>query len=38
MARLELKLPPGGNNGLAIRYPGHGDTAYVGMCEFAGAR
>lgn len=33
MARLEFKLPPGGNNGLAIRYPGHGDTAYDGMCE-----
>jgi hypothetical protein len=33
MARLELKLPPGGNNGLAIRYPGHGDAAYEGMCE-----
>ncbi|HVM50542.1 MAG TPA: DUF1080 domain-containing protein [Candidatus Acidoferrum sp.] len=33
MARLEFKLPPGGNNGLAIRYPGHGDTAYQGMCE-----
>ena len=33
MARLEIKLPPGGNNGLAIRYPGHGDTAYHGMCE-----
>jgi hypothetical protein len=32
-ARLELRLPPGGNNGLAIRYPGDGDTAYVGMCE-----
>ena len=32
-ARLEFKLPPGGNNGLAIRYPGHGDTAYGGMCE-----
>jgi 3-keto-disaccharide hydrolase len=32
-ARLEIKLPPGGNNGLAIRYPGEGDTAYVGMCE-----
>jgi hypothetical protein len=31
--RFEFKLPPGGNNGLAIRYPGHGDTAYVGMCE-----
>jgi hypothetical protein len=33
MARMEIKLPPGGNNGLAIRYPGHGDTAYEGMCE-----
>ena len=32
-ARVEFKLPPGGNNGLAIRYPGHGDTAYLGMCE-----
>ena len=33
IARVEFKLPPGGNNGLAIRYPGYGDTAYVGMCE-----
>lgn len=33
VARLEFTLPPGGNNGLAIRYPGTGDTAYVGMCE-----
>lgn len=33
VARLEFKLPKGGNNGLAIRYPGQGDTAYVGMCE-----
>ncbi len=33
MARVEFKLPPGGNNGLAIRYPGKGDTAYDGMCE-----
>jgi Domain of Unknown Function (DUF1080) len=34
MARLEFKLPPGGNNGLAIRYPGgRGDAAYHGMCE-----
>jgi Domain of Unknown Function (DUF1080) len=32
-ARVEFKLPPGGNNGLAVRYPGHGDTAYLGMCE-----
>ena len=33
IARLEFKVPPGGNNGLAIRYPGQGDTAYTGMCE-----
>ena len=32
-ARLEFRLPDGGNNGLAIRYPGEGDTAYTGMCE-----
>jgi hypothetical protein len=31
--RLEFKLPPGGNNGLAIRYPGKGDPAYDAMCE-----
>ncbi len=31
--RLEFKLPAGGNNGLAIRYPGKGNTAYEGMCE-----
>ena len=30
---LEILLPPGGNNGLALRYPGAGDTAYTGMCE-----
>lgn len=33
MARVEFRLPPGGNNGLAIRYPGEGDGAYTGMCE-----
>ena len=33
VARVEFKLPPGGNNGLAIRYPGTGDTAYAGMTE-----
>ncbi|MDR3401131.1 MAG: DUF1080 domain-containing protein [Chthoniobacter sp.] len=32
-ARVGFKLPPGGNNGLAIRYPGKGNTAYDGMCE-----
>jgi hypothetical protein len=33
VVRFQFKLPPGGNNGLAIRYPGQGDTAYKGMCE-----
>ncbi|MCP5517355.1 MAG: DUF1080 domain-containing protein [Verrucomicrobiales bacterium] len=33
MVRLEFRLPPYGNNGLAIRYPGSGNTAYDGMCE-----
>jgi hypothetical protein len=33
IARLEFKLPPGGNNGLAIRYPGRGNAAYDGMSE-----
>ena len=33
VVRVEFKLPPGGNNGLALRYPGDGDTAYLGMCE-----
>lgn len=28
---LEFKLPAGGNNGLAIRYPGKGDPAYAGF-------
>jgi Domain of Unknown Function (DUF1080) len=31
--RLEYKLPPGGNNGLAIRYPGMGHVATLAMCE-----
>ena len=33
IVRLEFKLPPGGNNGLAIRYPGTGNPAYDGMTE-----
>jgi hypothetical protein len=33
VARVEYRLPPAGNNGLGIRYPGSGDCAYVGMCE-----
>ena len=41
-ARFEFKLPPAGNNGLAIRYPGFPrdskekgspEAAYHGMCE-----
>ncbi|MEM0927467.1 MAG: DUF1080 domain-containing protein, partial [Planctomycetota bacterium] len=31
--RLEFRLPPGGNNGLAIRAPVKGDPAYAAMCE-----
>lgn len=29
--QLEFLLPPGGNNGLANRYPGTGDPAYTGF-------
>lgn len=28
---FEFKLPPGGNNGIGIHYPGSGDAAYAGM-------
>ena len=28
---FDFKLPPGGNNGLGIHYPGKGDGAYTGM-------
>jgi hypothetical protein len=28
---FEFKLPPGGNNGLGIHYPGSGDGAYTGL-------
>ncbi|VGO11878.1 hypothetical protein PDESU_00426 [Pontiella desulfatans] len=31
--RFEFKLPPRGNNGLAIRFPGEGNPAYHGMTE-----
>ena len=31
-ARLEYQLPPGGNNGLAIRYPGEGDSRICRRC------
>jgi hypothetical protein len=33
VARVEYRLPPGGNNGLAIRYPGKGQASLVAMCE-----
>jgi hypothetical protein len=33
VARVEYKLPPSGNNGLAIRYPGKGRPSADGMCE-----
>ncbi|MBL8751075.1 MAG: DUF1080 domain-containing protein, partial [Planctomycetes bacterium] len=31
VVRLAFRLPPAGNNGLAIRYPGEGDPAYTGF-------
>jgi hypothetical protein len=31
--RLEYRLPAGGNNGLAIRYPGQGQPSQMAMCE-----
>jgi Domain of Unknown Function (DUF1080) len=33
VVRLEFKAPPGGNNGLAIRYPGQGQPYLTAMCE-----
>ena len=33
VARLEFRLPPGGNNGLAIRSSGSGDPAYAAMTD-----
>lgn len=33
IVRIEFKLPPAGNNGLAIRFPGKGNPAWDGMCE-----
>ena len=33
VVRLEIKIPPGGNNGLAIRSDGKGDPAYKAMTE-----
>src|SRR5687768_2032432 len=33
IARVEFKLPPAGNNGVAIRYPGKGRASGDGMGE-----
>jgi hypothetical protein len=33
VVRLEYRLPKGGNNGLAIRYPGKGLPSQEAMCE-----
>lgn len=33
VVRFEFKLPAGGNNGLAIRYPGQGQASRHAMCE-----
>ena len=33
VVRLEVKIPPACNNGLAIRYPGKGAPHVDGMCE-----
>jgi hypothetical protein len=33
VARVEYRLPPAGNNGLAIRYPGKGRASADAMCE-----
>lgn len=33
VARVEFRLPPAGNNGLAIRYPGKGRPSVDAMCE-----
>jgi Domain of Unknown Function (DUF1080) len=33
VARVEFRVPAGGNNGLAIRYPGQGAASSTAMCE-----
>jgi serine/threonine protein kinase/formylglycine-generating enzyme required for sulfatase activity len=33
VARVQFRLTPGANDGLAIRYPGTGDPSNSGMCE-----
>ena len=33
VVRLEMQVPPGGNNGLAIRYPGSGHGTWGSFCE-----
>ena len=37
VARVEYKLPPGGNNGLALRYPGKGQASQVAVVVAAAA-
>jgi Domain of Unknown Function (DUF1080) len=32
-ARVEYRMPEGGNNGLAVRYPGKGQPSVEAMCE-----
>lgn len=33
VVQVDFQIPPGGNNGLAIRYPGKGRASYDAMCE-----
>lgn len=33
VARCQFQLPPGGNNGFAIHYPGQGNPSYSGLTE-----
>ena len=33
VARVEFRLPPGGDGGLVIRYPGRENPAHSSMCE-----
>ena len=38
VVRMEFKLPPAGNNGLLLRYPGNGDGRLSGHDRNPGAR
>ncbi len=33
LLELGIRIPAGGNNGIAVRYPGSGNPAFDGMCE-----